>query len=57
MDKFFQSSVNIHKNPQNLLCWKISHLTLYNGEIDIVQQESKSYLPVVDAVRLISADS
>ena len=34
-DKCFQSSANIHKSPQNFLCWKVSHLTLYIGEIDI----------------------
>ena len=56
-NKFFRGSVNIHKNPQNILCWKVSHLTLYNGEIDIVQQECKSCLPVVDAIRLMAADS
>ena len=56
-DKFFRGSVNIHKNPQNLLCWEVSHLILYNGEIDIAQQECKSCLPVVDAIRLIAADS
>ena len=38
-DKFFRGSVNIHKNPQNLLCWKVSHLTLYNRGIDIAQQQ------------------
>ena len=56
-DKFFRGSVNIHKKPQNFLCWEVSHLTLYNGEVDNAQQECKSYLPVVDAIRLIAADS
>ena len=52
-DNFFQSSLNIDKNPQNFLCWKVSHLTLYNGEIDIAQQECKSCLPIVNAIRFI----
>ena len=56
-DKLFWGSVNIHKNPQNPLCCKVSHLTLYNGEINIAEQECKSCLPVVNAIRLMATDS